>query len=259
MTGAQLAVAPSESVTEIVKPVIFSDSGVHVSVTLVTLPPALLIESTDGISSLIVMTVPLVELDELLACDMTAAPRTVTLNECTDVTRKLMRFVAFQRIFTRIRRVADRWARVSDLLLRVRDVCAKCFRVVASRQRARVGHIHKARVICVIVLRSEAGAIRVSIECLVASEQLQHKRRRVRLDLVDENGHEAERRAVVICPGLRVRLVVAEDRLVLQYLPAECERVKRSICVSRRQLSAIAEREVVHRVTIEIAVQASNL
>ena len=90
MTGAQLAVAPSESVTEIVKPVIFSDSGVHVSVTLVTLPPALLFESTDKISSLIVNLVPLVELDEFLPSDITAASRTVTLNVCTDVIRKLM-------------------------------------------------------------------------------------------------------------------------------------------------------------------------
>ena len=69
MTGAQLAEAPSVSVTETVKPVIFSVDGVHVSVTLVTLP-MVLIESTVGISLLIV-TEALellleVELDELV-------------------------------------------------------------------------------------------------------------------------------------------------------------------------------------------------
>ena len=159
----------------------------------------------------------------------------------------------------RVRRVVDRWARVSDLLLRVRNVGALCFRVVAGRQRARVGHIHKALVIGVISLRSVAEAIRLSVEALVAFEQLQHKCRRVRFDLVDENGHKTERRVVVIVPGLRVSLVISEDRLVLQHLPTECERVKCSLCAIRRQLRAVAEDEVVRSVTIEVAEQASHL
>ena len=69
MTGAQLAVAPSESVTVTVKPVIFSVDGVHASVTIVTLPLVLL-ERTDGISLLTVTEELLlleVELDELEA------------------------------------------------------------------------------------------------------------------------------------------------------------------------------------------------
>ena len=66
MTGDQLAVAPSKSVTVTVKPVIFSDDGVHVSVTLVTLPPVLLVESTDGISLLTVAVELVVEFDELV-------------------------------------------------------------------------------------------------------------------------------------------------------------------------------------------------
>lgn len=82
MTGAQLTAAFSESVTVTVKPVTLRVEGFHVSVTLVTLP-VVLIESTDGMSLLIVTEVVvllLVVLVKLLIWFALDAPRTVTLN-----------------------------------------------------------------------------------------------------------------------------------------------------------------------------------
>lgn len=113
------------------------------------------------------------------------------------------------------RRAADRWSCVGELLLRARDVGALRLRVVACRKRTRVGDIHKALVVCVVVLIVKARRVRQLIEGGIVLEELMQNRCRVRFDLVNENGHEVERLVVVIAPRLRINLFILEQCLIL--------------------------------------------